>query len=297
MKDFSFWQVYEGTSEGSGRSEKIWLQNPDTEQTGLFKFKKDIGTTDHVSECIAYDLACLLDVPCAKFELGIYNNREGSISYNIIKENDEILIEGINFISLFYPTYDSEKFVDSNTGDRYSIEMIIKSIERIVPLDGFFKMMLFDYLIGNSDRHQSNWAIILKKDTMIWSPLYDNSSSLCAYVNESQIRSFLGKDMVKWLSLVDTKSKSLIRCTVSDQVRPTHLTVLKYIRDNYYKETFEFVEKIISQMTEEKISIILEKYLENELSEERKALIMKYLLWKVKKMKEVYFGKEELDVY
>lgn len=42
MKDFSFWEEYEGSSEGSGRSEKIWLQNPDTGQIGLFKFKKDI---------------------------------------------------------------------------------------------------------------------------------------------------------------------------------------------------------------------------------------------------------------
>lgn len=40
MKDFSYWKEYEGTSEGSGRSEKIWLQNPDTGQIGLFKLKR-----------------------------------------------------------------------------------------------------------------------------------------------------------------------------------------------------------------------------------------------------------------
>ena len=40
MKDFSFWVEYEGAAEGSGRSEKLWLMNPDTGQTGLFKFKK-----------------------------------------------------------------------------------------------------------------------------------------------------------------------------------------------------------------------------------------------------------------
>lgn len=40
MKDFSFWEEYEGTPEGSGRSEKIWLINPDTGQTGLFKLRK-----------------------------------------------------------------------------------------------------------------------------------------------------------------------------------------------------------------------------------------------------------------
>ena len=72
MKDFSFWEEYEGTPEGSGRSEKIWLMNPDTGRTGLFKFKKDIWTTDHVSECIASDLANIIGIPCAKFEVGLY---------------------------------------------------------------------------------------------------------------------------------------------------------------------------------------------------------------------------------
>ena len=56
MKDFSFWMEYEGASEGSGRSEKLWLMNPDTGQIGLFKFKKDTATTDHLSECIAYEI-------------------------------------------------------------------------------------------------------------------------------------------------------------------------------------------------------------------------------------------------
>ncbi len=101
---------------------------------------------------------------------------------------------------------------------------------------------------------------------------------------------------MRWNSLVDTKSKSLIRCKEIDTNRPTHLEVLYYIKNNYYKETYEFVEKVGMLMTEANISDIVGKYLSNELSEDRKLLIQKYLLWKVKKMKEVYFGKEELDV-
>ena len=108
MKDFSAWKEYEDGTEGSGRSEKIWLQNPDTEQIGLFKFKKDSGTTDHVSECIACQIAQKLELPCAKFELGIYDGREGSMSYNIIDTEEAILIEGINFITKVYPEYDEE---------------------------------------------------------------------------------------------------------------------------------------------------------------------------------------------
>ena len=230
MKDFSFWKEYEGTSEGSGRSEKIWLQNPDTGQTGLFKFKKDAGTTDHISECIAYKIAKLLELPCAKFELGMYQGREGSISYNIIEKPTQNLIEGIYFITLIYPGYN---------------------------------------------------------------PLYDNSSSLCAYISEDQVENYLGRDKNRWKALVDTKSKSLLRCNVCDEKRPTHLNVLKYIKENYFTETREFAKKISAAMLEEQIRDILKQYSTAELSDNKKRLIFEFLLAKKQMLEEVYMGEDE----
>lgn len=42
MKDFSFWEEYEGASEGSGRSEKNWLQNPDIIQNSFLILTRSI---------------------------------------------------------------------------------------------------------------------------------------------------------------------------------------------------------------------------------------------------------------
>jgi hypothetical protein len=293
MRDFSDWKEYEGTSEGSGRSEKIWLKNIDTGETGLFKYKKDVGTTDNVSECIANQIAKVLEIPCARFELGTYMGKEGSMSYNIIEEHTQTLIEGIHFIALRYPDYNSERFFDEKTQHRYSIEMVVKSIENFVPIDDFLKMLIFDYLIGNTDRHQSNWAVIMENSKMRWSPLYDNSSSLCAYVLENQIESYFGKDTNKWRSLVDTKSKSMLCCTVYDEKRPTHLTVLKYIKDNYYTETYRFAKKIVDYMNDEQINSILNMFSSFELSDNKKKLICKFLLSKIHMLEEVYVGKDD----
>ena len=159
MKDFSFWKEYDGASEGSGRSEKIWLQNPDTGQIGLFKFKKDIDTTDNISE--------------------------------------------------------------------------------------------------------------------------------------KNIPNYMGKDKNRWNSLIDTKSKSLIRCREIDEKRPTHLEVLKYLKENYYNDTYVFAKNIVSLLTEEKIYSILDLYSEDGLSEKKKILILKFLLDKIKMMNYIYFGEEE----
>ena len=289
MKDFSLWKEYAGTSEGSGRREKIWLQDPETGQTGLFKFKKDTDTTDHVSECLAYQIAQLLELPCAKFELGCCYGREGSMSYNIIQNDSQILIEGIYFITSQYPEYDSEMFVDRVTGKKYSVEMVLQSIQKYVPIDNFLKMLIFDFLIGNTDRHQNNWAILEENGQMKWSPLYDNSSSLCAYIAQSQIQSYMGKDRKRWNALVDTKSRSMLRCCMNDEKRPTHLVVLEYVHDHYCEETIEFVKRITDVLTETSIYAMLNQYSITELSKEKKNLILKFLLSKIELMKQVYF--------
>lgn len=289
MKDFSFWKEYEGAFEGSGRSEKIWLINPDTDQTGLFKFKKDISTTDHVSECIAYDLANLIGIPCARFEIGTYKGREGSMSYNIVTNKKEVLIEGIYCISLLYDHYDAESLTDSETGDKYSLEMIKKALEPFGLFSQFLPIVIFDFLIGNTDRHQSNWALLMADKTVHLSPLYDNSSSLCAYVTEGKIGQYLGNDMMLWRSLIDTKSRSIIRINCLDKGQPTHLEVIRYVKENYYEQTVDIVNRIESVMTKEVICDVINKYGE-VLSEKKRNLIVKYLLSKMQLLGEVYQG-------
>lgn len=287
MKDFSFWAEYEGASEGSGRSEKIWLMNPDTNQIGLFKYKKDTTTTDHVSECIACELAHLIGIPCAKFEIGVYNGREGSMSYNIADHEGVTLIEGIYCINKIYENFDADRLLDTETKDRYSIEMIENVLKSLKLFDEFLPVLLFDFLIGNTDRHQSNWALIMENKTYRLSPLYDNSSSLCAYVKEEKIDQYLGNDKLLWSSLLDTKSKSLIRIANKDEKQPTHLEVIKFLYENYYTQTIGIVEKIETLVTEKSICDILDKY-EEVLTINRKMLILNYLLSKVRMMNEIY---------
>ena len=292
MQNFYYWQVYEGAAEDSGRSENVWLINPDNGKIGLFKFKKDVSTTDHISECIAYKLAITLGIPCAVFELGMYHNREGSMSYNIVTTGDQILIEEINYINTFYPGYDAETFVDTNTGDLYSVEMVQRVTQGVFDFADFLHMLIFDFLIGNSDRHQSNWAVLYDNKKSSFAPLYDNGSSLCAFISDEQVSSYLGKDMVRWHSLVNTKSKSLIRRTVSDTKRPTHLEMIHYLHDNYFEQTSTFSNKIVQNLSDKKIYEIIDDASEGLLSNCKRELIFRFIREKVSMLKMIYGEKE-----
>lgn len=279
IKNFSSWKEYEGASEGSGRSEKVWLVNPIDGEIGLFKFPKTEHTTEHLSEKIAADIAALINIECMRVELGKYNSRLGSLSYRINRE-EENLIEGIQLINKYYPNYNEQTLYDSEKNEYYSLEMILRSLEEYNLQRDFLAIPIFDYLIGNSDRHQSNWAVLQKGKSLKLCPLYDNGSSLCCYILESQLDGYLGNDKLRFQALVDSKSKSRIRLNKNSKKEPAHLDVLQFLQVKHYNDVIEIIAKIKNNFNEHNIDSILEKY-GVLMSAKRRILIKRFLLEKL----------------
>lgn len=112
VKNFDNWiEDVESGKFGSGASEKIWLINPETNERGIFKFpkvkdkEKGMITGEYWAEKLASEIGKLIDINCAKVDIGTYKGRIGSMSYNILKDKHDNLVEGIFFIQKHYPYY------------------------------------------------------------------------------------------------------------------------------------------------------------------------------------------------
>lgn len=299
VQDYCNWNIYDGASEGSGRSEKIWLISDDG-KIGLFKFPKIDPTTfqettEHISEHLAHQLGDVFGVSTANVDVGTYNGRIGSMSY-LVSEPNEYLIEGIGFISGIYPNYDANKMIDPSSGKYYCLEHIFRSTDRIVPKAVWLEMMVFDFLIGNADRHQSNWAILAyivdsaKKTIRARKcPLYDNGSSLCCYVNDSQLDKMFGKDPRPFNALVDTKSRSIIRIDGSRKAQPQHKEVVKYLLLEY-PETLDICKLFLQKLNYEIIDELMSVYQPEILSPRKNELIRRFLKKKLEILDELVKG-------
>ena len=293
--DFSNWKEYDGASEGSGRSEKVWLQSDDG-QIGVFKFPKidpsNKETTEHISEHLAYKIGEQIGVQTAKVDIGRYNGRIGSMSY-LVCNKTETLTEGIWYISAKYPKYNIEKMQDEDGGKYYCIEHLFGAISNLLPNIIHIEMMLFDFLIGNSDRHHSNWAVLT--DTKIdggvqknvrQCPLYDNGSSLCCYIKDEDVPSLLGKDKARFNALVDSKSKSIIRINGNEKRTPTHKEVIEYLFENYAVSK-EIAKNFLQKLSNEAITNLLCEYQQELLTREKRELICRFLNKKVDILREI----------
>jgi HipA-like C-terminal domain len=153
----------------------------------LFKRSKRSYPDQFWGEVIAYRVGCLLglQVPPA---FAAFNSKTGHSAALIewfYAEGLERFVMGGDFLQRIKPDYDRE------VGTQHNLELIsvfMRAMHGIgTPVRNWRQWwvdaLLFDALIGNTDRHQDNWGVIFKsrvdkQDTCRMSPLFDNGTSL-----------------------------------------------------------------------------------------------------------------------
>lgn len=163
LYNISEWNEQSWWNTGGTRDKKIYL-NPEDGELYYFKqsFKKGQRDYKHEfwSEIIASEIGELLGFDILPYHIAIRGNVIGCISKSMINQASEELIEGGKYLQAFDNTFKPENI---KLRHQYTFELIAKSLvsfKKEKHLKELIETILFDALIGNSDRHQENWAII-----------------------------------------------------------------------------------------------------------------------------------------
>ncbi|CAA6800885.1 MAG: Unknown protein [uncultured Sulfurovum sp.] len=85
--------------EQLGTKEKFWFYDENNNKK-LFKIGRP-GTGEDWSEKVAYELAQLLKIPCAKYELATWNKKQGTVSTSFVPEGTR-LVHGNELLVAFH---------------------------------------------------------------------------------------------------------------------------------------------------------------------------------------------------
>lgn len=138
-----------------GSRKKIMAINK-AKEIAMFKYEhEDYNCSEAGSEKMAYEIAKILGYDCAKIELAL-------------DDNDKIGVLNYYFSDKFTaPHTDIVAFLNKSKKERknyYTISNIKSILDEIdiCLFKDFVKIMIFDALIGEQDRHEENWGITEK---------------------------------------------------------------------------------------------------------------------------------------
>ncbi len=276
--DVSDWLVT-SVSSTKGTRDKLVLVKPNTEDTYFLKFPMVRENRDYTpenwSEVLAYEIGNALGFNVLRYDLAVYHGRVGCISKNMITpSNNESLIEGHSILSRFDSTYDP---ADKTTYNKYTFEFVQKALTAFDAkffVKDFIRALIFDAIIGNSDRHQSNWGLIqsielvevrpIKKGLKLpfgkakddglqvtininrkAAPIYDSGCCLGREFGEVQIQQHLD---------IQSKFDKYIRNGVSElrtgetNKKPSHEELLHFIKNTNNGEWKSFIDDEINRV-------------------------------------------------
>lgn len=188
--DVSAWEAEE--SEEMGARDKLWLMADPALETPshLWKAARSADklpdyAADSCAERITTEVAHLIGVEVARVDLAIRHGEKGVISHRIGGE----LRHGNELLSDLYPKYEVAKKGPVPGYDLASIKTVLSGYAGwaadLSAFDCFVGLLVFDALVGNTDRHHENWAVI--QDSRALAPSFDHGASLGFNANDSQM--------------------------------------------------------------------------------------------------------------
>ncbi len=153
------------------------------------------------------------------------------------------------------PAYTLKRVLDVNAND---ILLLPEPYQDQKALDIFIGYLVFDALIGNTDRHHQNWAWIWCTTTIqfLLAPTFDHASSLGRELTDEKRKMILRKKGRNNIEDYAKKARTPFFKNSKQNKTLTTYEGLEYISSNYSRVLSYWIEKFLAIKDEEITSII-----------------------------------------
>lgn len=290
--DVTNW-ISDNSTSTPGTRDKVILISPEGVSYFLkfpmIKEGRDYSA-ENWSEIIAHKVGTELGFNVLKYTLSVWKGKVGCISENMVDTAKENLLEGYSILAAYDPNYNPD---DKSSYAQYTFGFVCEALkhkELDEHINTFIKILVFDSIFGNSDRHQGNWGFIQTREmtacdessgssplfrffkrnkqerptevmqTMSrMAPIYDSGCCLGRELSEERLCEILGDDSKLKKYILNGQAE--LRPDSSGGKKKTHYELLEYISSvdsQYEKYIKNVVKEIKSRYSESKLRNIIE---------------------------------------
>jgi hypothetical protein len=250
---------------------KVYKINPKTWKKYIAKSAEKWYPHESVIEFLVNRVGEVLELKMNGIKLVKANEQIRFLSEYFLDSHQEIMIHGAEICGEYLEDIEFAKKVANDkksARELFSFEFISEAIKTIFPenyeslLIELVKLIVFDAITGNNDRHFYNWAIIRpirKKEKLpYFAPIYDSARGfMWNWSDEALIKHYEnlkqgGKTIDKYIRLASP------RISIEGNAKINHFELVAYIYTKFpkYQET---INELISFKKEQ---VVLEMYSE-----------------------------------
>lgn len=277
-----FYELQENVNGGTRAKKLVYI--PAVKRKAIFKFDngKKFRKGEDCSEKLASEFAKALHYPTAEIDLAeSIIGEPGLLSYLFVDKDRGESHE------------DMESYLDINKQNE-STEYTIKNMETVFKMmfsdasfEDFLRILFFDALIGERDRHIGNWGILTKNGKRRVSPLYDTANCLLTHFQDENYRRRVLAKENGFISFINQNKTAIYRDDSPKNYSPTD-SVIDYLLCHYPEFTKHEI-KNLKRLNDGIIENIIKKLPESRMDNELKRYIVQY----VKIQKDIIIKKGE----
>ncbi len=268
-----FVRVYENQHDG-----KIRRSNIKTWPMYIAKTGHKWYPIESVTEHMLNRLGEVFGINMAKSRLGVINGQLRFMSRYFLDTDKESLIHGAE---IFAGYLEDLVFVESVeqanlSRDFFTLQFVEKAVEKAFPkekdqiMKDLIRLLLFDAMVGNNDRHFYNWAVIKPLDRgkkACLSPVYDTARGLFWNVSDEQLTMRINqRDVQRYIKKYCENSRPKLGWTGIHNIN--HFRMVKEIYEHRFyitqDEMHDFFRKEMLTNMKNVIKVEFERFFSKE---------------------------------
>lgn len=254
---------------------------------------------ESVTEFLINKIGELLGLKMNESQLVIANNQIRFLSKDFIKRGQK-LIHGIEILAEYYEDKDFVLEINKDRKNRrvyLTFDEIEKSIIHVYPkesndlLKSLIRLITFDAIVGNNDRHFYNWGVIgdiynSGMSDVVFTPIYDSARALLWNRTESKVLEMYRQFKSGSNELDYYINRSKPRFSFDENPEANHFELVQYL-SNHHPNYSAIIATLTNIEAENTVIRELKGHISCFFSEERSILVEAILKKRFKKLRKV----------
>lgn len=276
---------------------KVRRKNPKTWPLYIAKTGHKWYPVESITEHMLNRLGVIFGINMAESRLGIINGQLRFLSKYFLNVEKETLTHGAE---IFAGYLEDQAFVESIeeanlSRNLFTLQFVEKAVSKAFPheknriMSDLIKLLLFDAMVGNNDRHYFNWAVIqpfYKQKQARFSPVYDTARGLFwNYSDEQLAMRIRQKDVARFVKKYSDGSKPKLGWNDAGDLN--HFRMVKEIFDSQFYITHDEMRDLFKTEMLVEMKNAVNKEFGCLLSKERLLMINECLDYRYKMIMEI----------